>query len=320
MSRSRSTARSVTVSAAAALAAATLALSVVPARAATAPVSEPRVVVHFDVAAGQNAENITLDGGRAVVVSLDGSRQVVRVDATGTVRPVATLPAPTAPGASGSVTGVARASDGTLYVGYRAGTAELTGIWRITRTGAAPRRIAALPAGSFPNGMAITDRDRVLYVADSALGVVWRIPTAGGAAQLWASETALTPVSNIGANGVKVGGGAVWVSNTDRGLLLRIPIRPGGAAGAVQTAASGLPGIDDFAFTAQNNGVLAAINAERRVVLLRADGTRTTVLTAADGLQNPTSIAVSGDEIVVASAAYRTMRDPNLLLARIAGS
>ncbi|MFD0395696.1 hypothetical protein ACFQ3Z_41155 [Streptomyces nogalater] len=51
-------------------------------------------------------------------------------------------------------------------------------------------------------------------------------------------------------------------------------------------------------------------------MLVRRDGSHTAVLTEADGL-GPTSVAVRGRTVYVPSAAYRTQRDPNLLLARL---
>ncbi|MDT7654997.1 MAG: hypothetical protein QOI36_6404 [Pseudonocardiales bacterium] len=110
--------------------------------------------------------------------------------------------------------------------------------------------------------------------------------------------------------------GAVWVSNTDRGTLLRIPIGPRGDAGEVATEAEGLTSIDDFAFVGPGDAVLAAQNFANSVALVNPDGTHSTVLTAADGVSNPTSVAVRGRTVYVASGAYFTRNDPNLLLAR----
>jgi hypothetical protein len=108
---------------------------------------------------------------------------------------------------------------------------------------------------------------------------------------------------------------AVWVSNTDQGALLRIPIGAHGNAGAITTQAEGLTSIDDFTFVGQGDTVLAAQNFASAVALVNPDGTHQTVLTAADGLSNPTSLAVRGHTVYVASAAYFTHNDPNLLLA-----
>jgi hypothetical protein len=138
---------------------------------------------------------------------------------------------------------------------------------------------------------------------------------------VWADGDALKPLttqpsSGFGANGIKVHDNAVWVSNTDKGILLRIPIGPRGAAGEVTTKAEGLTSIDDFAFVGPGDTVLAAQNFANTVALVHPDGTHNTVLTAQDRLSNPTSVAVRGGTVYVTSGAYFTHTDPNLLLAR----
>ncbi|MFF1479076.1 hypothetical protein ACFVYD_16135 [Streptomyces sp. NPDC058301] len=131
----------------------------------------------------------------------------------------------------------------------------------------------------------------MLYAADSALGTVWRVPVTGGGRAAWATTKALRPVpskTGFGANGIKVHDGAVWVSNTDRGTLLRIPVRRDGSAGRTRVRATGLDGIDDFAFTSRHaDTVLAAVNGTNQVVVVRPRGTHSVVLTQQDGLSNP---------------------------------
>jgi sugar lactone lactonase YvrE len=138
---------------------------------------------------------------------------------------------------------------------------------------------------------------------------------------VWAQGTDLEPAtvnsSGLGANGIKVHDGAVWVSNTDKGTLLRIPIGPHGTADAAATVAQGLTAIDDFAFTGDGDTVIAALDYASEVALIQPDGTHQIVLTAADGIENPTSIAVRGSTVYVASGAYFTRTDPNLLLAKL---
>jgi hypothetical protein len=285
-----------------------------PAGASTAPVAGPRILAHFDFSAGQTPENIAFGPARSIYLTLALARQVARVSSRGDVRVVATLPAPP-PGSTPLTTGIVRTPDGTLYVAYAAGTSTLNGVWRI-RPGGRPARISALPGSGFPNGMALDQRTGMLYVADSLLGVVWRVPISGGPAVSWATGPALAPAGFFGANGLKVHDGAVWVSNDDQGTLLRIPITAGGRPGVITTMASGLAGIDDFAFLGQRS-VLAALDAGNQVALVRPDGSHAIVLTAADGLENPSSVAVRGDDLLVTNAAYTTQHDPNLLIAHL---
>ncbi|MFI8281278.1 hypothetical protein ACIGBH_41835 [Streptomyces sp. NPDC085929] len=333
-----------------------------PASAGEPTVSDPRVVAYFDFTTGEAPENIALEPDGSANLTLASARQVVRVGKQGEVLPVATLPAVTNPhtpilGAA-VVMGIVRAHDGTLYVNYATGTSE-TGIWRIGPHGAAPVQIAQLPVDGLPNGLALDEERGVFYVADTARGIVWRVPQAGGTPTAWATGTALEPLPEAdgfqaGANGIKVHNGDVWVSNTDRKTLLRIPVRHDGFAGTIETRATGLDWIDDFAFTGHDDTVLATLIMANQVALVHPDGTHEIVLTERDGLSNPTAVAVrdkrdehdkrddrdrrddgdkhdeddhrdEGDKrdayaktVCVTSASYfATQKDPNLLLGRL---
>jgi sugar lactone lactonase YvrE len=289
----------------------------VPADASTAPLSDVREVAHFDVAALQQPENITLEPGGAADVTFNRARQVARIGTDGSVSILATLPAPATGTATAS--GIVRGDDGSLYVNYNAGSQS--GIWRIPRGGGTAVQVVALPLVQVVNGLALDRGQDTLYATDSRSGTVWKVSLRNGAASVWAQGVELEPStvnsSGFGVNGVKVHDGAVWVSNTDKGTLLRIPIGAHGAAGAVTTVAQGLSAIDDFAFTGDGDTVLAAQNFVSQASLVHPDGTHQTVLTATDGLSNPTSIAVRGSTVYVASGAYFTHVDPNLLLAKL---
>ncbi|CAM5544978.1 DUF6923 family protein [Streptomyces tanashiensis] len=309
----------------AAVATATAALTVLaagPASAGDPTVTDPRIVAHFDFGAGETPENIALEPDGSADITFAFAHKVVRVTKGGVTTPVATLP--DVPGGQTPVggpvaSGIARAHDGTLYVNYVTGTEE-TGVWRIV-PGGEPEQIGFFPANAFPNGLALDEKCGTLYTADTGLGTVWSLPVTGGEPTAWATGTALEPTTEIpfGANGLKVHNGAVWVSNTATASLLRIPIREDRTAGPVETRATGLTFIDDFAFTGHGDTVLAALIMDDKLELVRPDGTHKTVLTAADGLDNPTSVAVRAKTVYVNSAAFFTAQnpDPNLLLARI---
>ncbi|WP_189110353.1 SMP-30/gluconolactonase/LRE family protein [Streptomyces camponoticapitis] len=287
-----------------------------------ATLDNARIAAHFDLAQGRMPENIALSPGGTAYVTFAAARQIARVTPGGATRILATLPAPADGGVHTPVlgfaltTGIVRAHDGTLYVLYATGTDDLTGLWRL-RPGGEPQRIAALPATGLPNGLALDPRTRTLYMTDSVLGTIWSVPTSGGTPTAWSTAPELASGGFLGANGLKLHGGAVWATNLDKGTLLRIPVLPGGRAGRVQTRATGLTGIDDFAFTGRGDRVLATLNGPNEVALVQPGGGHATVLTAADGLQNPTSVALHGNTVYVLSAAYTTAVDPNLVLARL---
>ncbi|MGW6566518.1 hypothetical protein [Streptomyces sp. NPDC054975] len=312
------------VAATAALALALLASG--PASAGGPVVTDPRVVAHFDFAAGQAPENIVVGPDGAAYVTFSFARQIARVDKNGDTRILATLPAVENPNTPvigvAAAMGITRAHDGTLYVTYATGTSE-NGVWRVDPDGGAPEQIAQLPADGFPNAITLDEKCGTLYVADSVRGTVWSVPQKGGTPTAWATGAALQPVAppagfGVGANGIKFHNGAVWVSNTDRQTLLRIPVRADETAGPIETRATGLTWIDDFGFTGKGDTVLAALILSDDVALVRPDGTHEVVLTGQDGLSNPTSVAVRGKTVYVTSASFfKEVPDPNLLLATL---
>ncbi|MFJ3791142.1 hypothetical protein [Kitasatospora sp. NPDC090091] len=296
-------------------------LAATPAVAVSPPLSDPRIIAHFDLAQGQTPENIALEPDGSADLTFALARQIGRVDPAGHLAILATLPAPDRPNTplvtAPVVTGIVRAHDGTLYFAYATGTADLTGIWRLC-PGSTPERISAFPADSLPNGLALDERAGLLYSADSALGLVRTVPVAGGDPVVWSDDALLKPAPGaFGANGLKVHHHAVWVGNTDTGTLLRIPIGRDGAAGTPQVRATGLTGLDDFGFIGRGDRLIAALNTPSEAVYLDEHGSRHTVLTGQDGLSNPTAVAVRGDTVYVPSAAFSTQTDPNLLLATL---
>jgi DNA-binding beta-propeller fold protein YncE len=304
---------------AAALAAGALTATAGPAGATddTLTVSGPRVVAHFNPSAGQTPEDVAVEPDGSADIVFSEATEVARVTLDGRVTVLGQLPhtGACAPNPVALSLGLVRLLDGTLFVVDCTGDAN-TGVWRIT-PGLAPVQIASLPANSFPNDMAFDPLHGQLYVADSALATVWRIPIAGGAPVAWISDAALAKTSFIGANGIAVHGGAVWVSNTDMGTIVRIPIQQDGTAGAVQTVVTGLAGaIDNFTFVPGTDLILAALVVANEVVLIQ-NGQAHPLLTGADGLSNPTSVAVQRGTLYVGDGAIAGGTDPNLLIAHI---
>ncbi|WP_406451265.1 SMP-30/gluconolactonase/LRE family protein [Streptomyces sp. NBC_01622] len=306
-----------------ALSAAALAQTV-PAVAATPsnPFTKVRIAAHFDLAAGQQPENIALEPHGAIDLNQAVAHQVARLHPDGRREVLATLPAPADGGVHtpllgfALLTGLVRADDGTLYFLYVTGTSDLTGLWRL-KPGGTPKRITPLSADSVPNGLGLDRATGEFYSADSALSTVWRMPIGGGAATAWATGPELAPHGTLGANGLKVHQGAVWVTNTSLGTIIRIPIRRNGSAGAFQTKATGLDGIDDFQFIGHSDRIIAALDSQNEVAIIEPDGNQTIALTGKDGLENPTSIAIRGHTVYITSATWALRKDPNLIIAHL---
>lgn len=312
--------------AASVVAAATLSVAVVACAPGSSPSASPpstaveasAIIATFDRGLGQLPENITAAPG-GVAVTFARSGQIATITPGGEVRVVATFPSFTADGTRLGyriMTGIISTADG-FEVLVSTGSSETTGLWR-SNEGGGMDLIAALPAAGLPNGLATDPATGIRYAADSTAGVVFRIDAAGSA-EVWSDADALTPSGRLGANGIKVHADAVYVSNFDRGTIVRIGIRPDGSADAATIVADGLAGIDDFAFTAQGDDIVAALNDSDTVVLLSGE-TRRTLLSAADGLVGSTATLVLDGDVYATSGAFDSSDDPNLVRATLGDS
>jgi sugar lactone lactonase YvrE len=142
----------------------------------------------------------------------------------------------------GTIGGLMVSANGDLYVALAAGLDR--GVYRMDRWG----NIELLPGSDqifFANGLAFDDRG-TLYITESVSlmgppppfgqGGIWRIPR-GRPAELCLRNELLTgtgvlgqPVP-IGANGIAYYHGNLYVTNTEKGTVLRIPIQKHGNLG-----------------------------------------------------------------------------------------
>ncbi len=281
-------------------------------------VTHVRTVAAFDFAAGEAPENLTVNPGGSLTLSMLGSPagrqpELMRLAPSGH-RPVL------ATGQQGdTITGNTRGGNGTIYYNVASADADRAGVWKLP-VGGSPRRIAALPTDALPNGLALAPSGRTLYVADSHKGTVWSVPVSGGAAKAWLTDPALEPTQAVplGANGLRYHDGAVWVSNLSKSTLLRIPVTATGGPGTIHVVADDLTGVDDFSFLSEHcDVVFAALNGPNEIDEVAPDGTTTTVLTASDGLASPTATAVRGNRLYITDAGLNEPHDAKLQSAVI---
>jgi sugar lactone lactonase YvrE len=139
-----------------------------------------------------------------------------------------------------TIYGLAVTPNGDVYAAMAAPGPE-KGVYRVDRRGNAE----LLPGTGqmvLPNGFAFDDRGN-LYVTESfslaatgyGQGGIWRIPP-GGQAGVWLRDPLLTGIGlmgnpPMGANGIGYYHGDLYVTNTDKGLVVRIPVEQDGSAG-----------------------------------------------------------------------------------------
>jgi sugar lactone lactonase YvrE len=164
-------------------------------------------------------------------------------------------------------------------------------IYRVSRDGDA--EIVAQPEQArFLNGMALLN-DRLVLICDAHLGCLWAYDLLTHKTALWLEYALLTKIDldqfyMPAANGIKVFNGSVYVSNTERRLLLRIPLdhdQP-----LTPEVLRRDINLDDFAFDEQGN-IYAATHIFNSVVKITPGLVVTTIAGEADGLAGSTAVA-----------------------------
>ena len=176
----------------------------------------------------------------------------------------------------GKVTGIAFAPDGGLILtGWNA--EGLSIILYVTPNGAI-EQLATLPDALFLNG--ITPLNSTQYVtADSYRGCIWQFDWTARQVSMWLEHPLLSRSSPENpfpaANGIKRFGDTVYVSNTEKMLLLKIPIEADDRAGE-PTIFVTPTNIDDFAFDTEGN-LYAATHVYNSILKITPEGKTTTI-------------------------------------------
>jgi sugar lactone lactonase YvrE len=249
-------------------------------------VVDTEVVVDYNPALGELPEGVAVDKRGDVFVSLAPLGQVWKIGRDGSESLLAQV---VAPGAGLGVLGLAVDAPGNVYVAAATLDPATSGIYKIARDGSFAR-LPGTGAIVFPNGVTL-DKEGNVYVTDTILGAVWRVPAAGGPAELWFQSALLEGTGSfefgfpIGANGIAFRHNTIVVSNTEGARLVSIEIDPDGSAGSVSVLAEGsaLLGADGIAFDVHGN-VWVAVIAQSTIVRVSPTGAIDTIATAADGL------------------------------------
>ena len=154
-----------------------------------------------------------------------------------------------------------------------------------TKPGSAPvTKVASIPEGNFLNGMLVLDKEAgSILVADSFLGLVWKVNVYSGKVTKAIEEPSMKPDPNnailIGINGIKIRNQALTFDNYDLGTLNTIPIKPDGtAAGSAKIIATGLAGTDDFQYDVRGDVFVAQNRPSNELGFVKKGASTGTVL------------------------------------------
>ncbi|WP_216212039.1 SMP-30/gluconolactonase/LRE family protein [Amycolatopsis aidingensis] len=166
--------------------------------------------------------------------------------------------------------------------------------WRLLRLGPAGEgypvsTVCELPDLIFGNGM--TWAGRRLLIADSVRGLVLALDPRTGATERWLEHEWLTktdPATQLpGVNGIAVHAGQVYLTSTERALVLGCPLQPRPSGPRVL---AGRLRADDLTVGADGR-IYLATHDQNSVLCLAPDGSRVDIAGAEQGATGCTAVA-----------------------------
>jgi putative intracellular protease/amidase len=227
-------------------------------------------------------ENIAIDSQGTIFITSYEEGKIYRVTPAGECREFAKM--------DGKVAGIVVDRAGNLLVAG-ALSGKTPTIFRIDATGAIEFLIT-LPEAIFLNGMTHLHGDRYL-VADSYKGAIWAIDATAKTAQIWVQDNLLArsdpnhPFPAV--NGIKRYDRSLFVSNTQRQLLVRIPLDERSIPGKPEVFLTNI-NLDDFAFDVQGN-LYGTTHVYQSVVRISPDKETTQIAKAEQGMAGSTALA-----------------------------
>jgi predicted ester cyclase/sugar lactone lactonase YvrE len=245
------------------------------------------VEVLHTFAPGSFIEGVTIGGeGRPYMTSeLDGV--VYRYDPVDKITEVARLPL----SKGEKLMCLAFDRPDHFFVGLRSSDPERVGVWGCT-VGGDLTRVAPLPWGTYPNGLTCDAAGRV-FVADSVAATVWMLDPRTLTVEPWFRSELIgrRPLVGMvhGTNGLQIAHNTLYATNSDRGTLVTVPIKPDGSAGE-PSVTDGIVA-DDFAVGASGRVYYTTHPYNSLVAHDFETGTASVLATAAESMVGPTAAA-----------------------------
>lgn len=147
------------------------------------------------------------------------------------------------------------------------------------------------PEAMLLNGVLVLDENTAL-IADSLKGVIWKLNLNDGSSSIWLDHELLdspAPQDGVpGVNGIKKLDEAVYLSNTGKMLMVKIPLKRNGSAGSPEIVKDNVF-IDDLALDSKGN-IYRATHAFDSVIKITVNGDVSIIAQADQGVSGSTSV------------------------------
>lgn len=216
---------------------------------------------------GSWVENLAVQKNGQLLVTRVDTPELLQIDPTNKFAPITVA---TFPSTYSGTLGITETTDGIFYVvagapvnGSFIKTSGVASVFQINMNtfklnskgiitcNATVHKVADLPNAGFLNGMT-TLSDTLLLIADSYLGVVWRVDVCNGESTIIIDDPKMKYLpgafTNLGINGVKIRDSYLYWSNTGNPIFSRIPINSDGNATGIAEVVAAVNNSDDFVF------------------------------------------------------------------------
>lgn len=297
-----------------------------------AAADDAHVVIPFDLALGEVAEGVAVDLEGNLFTGISGEGRFLMLS-PGAEEAESFFVLPGLLEGDFGLTGMALNGDRDqymhgLYSAVVSSNQALNGVHWLDPFGRSPGNewwhIEGTERMAMANAIAFDGSADHMYVSDSAMGAIWRLPRFGfvgyAEPEVWIAHSLLEGTGElpfpfpVGANGIAVRDDVVYAGVTEQGTVVGVPILPDGAAGEPFIYAE-LPGVavDGIAFDADGNLYVADPPAHT-LWKMTPDGAVTVVADVADGLSGPSSVALwDGPDGLVAYVSNQAIGEPGTI-------
>lgn len=137
--------------------------------------------------------------------------------------------------------------------------------------------------------------DKALYITDTAMGRIYRLPQGASTAELFLEHRVL-----VGVDGIAFLDGVLYINNVFFNKLYRIPVDTAGKPGQPVDIWMDQPVKGPDGMRAANGRLFVAENGSGKISAMTVNGERASVTVLKEGLKTPTAVEPAGDTLWIA--------------------